>query len=177
MGVTILDMGFLALAVVSGLLALYRGFSREMLSILSWVAAAAATYFFITGYPEVGENLAGQLGQRKELVQIGLGVVMFIIVLIVVHLITSRLSERVLDSRIGMIDRLLGLIYGVVRGALLLIVVFILVKLVVPPESFPPWVKDAASYSFIDSSSDAIADAVLKRLPENFSIPGLGDET
>ncbi|MEL7544529.1 MAG: CvpA family protein, partial [Pseudomonadota bacterium] len=146
MAITILDMVFLALTLVSGLLALYRGFSRELLSILSWVVAGLATYVFITGYPEIGQNLAGQLGQRPELIQIALGVVLFVVVLIIVHLLTSRLSESILDSRVGMIDRLLGLVFGVVRGALLLIIMFILVKQVIPTESFPPWVKNAASY-------------------------------
>ncbi len=177
MAITILDMVFLALAAISGLLAMYRGFSRELLSILSWIAAGAATYVFITGYPEVGESLAGQLGQRPELIQIALGAVLFVVVLIVVHLITSRLSESILDSRVGMIDRILGLGFGVVRGGLLLIILFILVKQVFPPESFPPWVKDAATYDFIDTSSDSIADAVLKRLPEDFTIPGTGDNS
>ncbi len=171
---TILDMGFLALALISGLLAMYRGFSREVLSILSWVAAGAATYVFITGYPEIGENLASQFGQRPDLIQIALGAVLFVVVLIIVHLITSRLSESILDSRVGMIDRILGLGFGVVRGALLLIILFILVKQIFPPESFPPWVKNAVSYEFINSSSDSIASFFLDRIPEDFTLPGVG---
>jgi membrane protein required for colicin V production len=169
-------MGFLALALISGLLAMYRGFSREILSILSWIAAGAATWVFITGYPEIGENLAGQFGQRPDLIQIALGAVLFVIVLIVVHLITSRLSESILDSRIGMIDRILGFVFGIVRGALLLIIVFVLVKLIIPEESFPPWVTNAASYSFIDNSSDTVSGFFLDRIPEDFSIPGIGDQ-
>jgi len=177
MAITILDMVFLALALISGLLAMYRGFSRELLSILSWIVAGAAAAYFVWYHPEVGQDLGAQLGQRGDLVQIALGVAIFVVVLIVVHLITSRLSESILDSRVGMIDRLLGLAFGVVRGALLLIILFILVKQVIPEESFPPWVKNAASYDFIDSSSESIADAVLKRLPEDFSLPGTGDDT
>ncbi|MGI9405252.1 MAG: CvpA family protein [Hyphomicrobiaceae bacterium] len=174
MSVTILDMGFLALALISGLLAMYRGFSREMLSILSWIVAGAATYIFITGYPEIGQDLGNQFGQKPELVQIALGAVLFVLVLIIVHLITSRLSESILDSRIGMIDRILGLIFGVVRGALLLIILFILVKQVFPVESFPPWVKEAVSYEFINDYADSIAGFFLDRIPEDFTIPGTG---
>ena len=42
-----LDAAILALALISGLLAMYRGFSREVLSIGSWIAAAGAAAFFI----------------------------------------------------------------------------------------------------------------------------------
>ncbi len=46
-----------------------------------------------------------------------IGGVIFLIVLIIVHLITSRISDTVLDSRVGAIDRILGLAFGVVRGS------------------------------------------------------------
>lgn len=174
MSITILDMGFIALALISGLLAMYRGFSREVLSILSWVAAGAAAYIFVTGYPEIGEDLGSQFGQKPELIQIALGAMLFVVVLIIVHLITSRLSESILDSRVGMIDRILGLAFGFVRGALLLIILFILVKQIIPADAMPPWVTDASSFDFLDSSSDTIARFFLDRIPEDLSLPGIG---
>ena len=39
---TYLDAALIAIAFLSGLLAMYRGLTREVLSILSWIAAAAA---------------------------------------------------------------------------------------------------------------------------------------
>ena len=54
--------------------------------------------------------------------QIVVGAVIFLIVLIVVHLITARISDAILDSRVGMIDRILGFLFGVVRGFVLIVI-------------------------------------------------------
>ena len=40
-----LDLAVTIVVLVSGLLALLRGFTREVLAVLSWVAAAAAAYY------------------------------------------------------------------------------------------------------------------------------------
>jgi membrane protein required for colicin V production len=47
MSPTYLDAALLAVALISGLLAMYRGFSREVLSIASWGAAAGAAVYFV----------------------------------------------------------------------------------------------------------------------------------
>ena len=61
-------------------------------------------------------------GTQVAVAQIVVGAVIFLIVLIVVHLITARLSDAILDSRIGMIDRILGFLFGVVRGFVLIVI-------------------------------------------------------
>ena len=58
--------------------------------------------------------------------QIGFAAGVFIITLIVVSLITFRISDRVLDSRVGALDRTMGFIFGLARGFLLVAIVFIL---------------------------------------------------
>jgi membrane protein required for colicin V production len=45
MPITTLDGILLAVMLISGLLAMIRGFFREILSIAGWVAAAAATLY------------------------------------------------------------------------------------------------------------------------------------
>src|SRR5262249_23768026 len=44
---TILDIALLAIIFISGMVAMYRGLTREVLSILSWVIAAGAVAYFI----------------------------------------------------------------------------------------------------------------------------------
>ena len=46
------------------------------------------------------------------------------IVLLVVHLFTARISDAILDSRIGLIDRIGGFAFGVVRGFVIVLVLF-----------------------------------------------------
>ena len=45
MPITLLDIGLIAVMLISGLLAMIRGFMREVLSIVAWVLAAVATLY------------------------------------------------------------------------------------------------------------------------------------
>ena len=49
MPITILDIILLVVMLISGLLAMIRGFMREILSIAAWAAAAVATFIFMRG--------------------------------------------------------------------------------------------------------------------------------
>src|SRR5947208_2755641 len=113
-----LDAILLAVMAISGLVAMYRGFTREVLSIVSWLAAGRALLYFIKFHRPLAEQLATQFANPPQpvhvyIAQVAIGAVVFLFVLIVVHLITSHISDTVLDSRVGAIDRVLGLGFGV----------------------------------------------------------------
>ena len=74
----------------------------------------------------------------------------FLLVLIVVHLITTRISDAILDSSIGMIDRMLGFVFGFLRGALIIVIVFMIYEGFFPePDKQFPWVKQSKSLAVI----------------------------
>src|ERR1700753_4191802 len=99
MPITILDLILLGVMLISGLLAMIRGFMREVLSITAWGAAALATFIaFKDGWlvTLAKANISSDL--------IATGVVLggvFLITLLIVSIITVRVSDMVLDSRIG----------------------------------------------------------------------------
>jgi len=123
---TYLDALVIAVCFISGLLAMYRGLSRELLSILSWVVAGLAVLYFYFTQEKIAEDVARQMGTQVQIAQIAICAIIFLIVLILVHLLTSRLSDAVLDSGVGMIDRLLGFGFGVLRGFLLIVIPFMM---------------------------------------------------
>ncbi|MEL6227070.1 MAG: CvpA family protein, partial [Pseudomonadota bacterium] len=122
---SILDIVLVAVCLLSALLAMYRGFTREILSILSWLLAAGAVLYFVLFQKALADDVAGQIGLQPIIVQIILGALLFFIVLVVVHLVTSRLSEGVLDSRVGLFDRVFGFLFGVARGFILVMIPFL----------------------------------------------------
>jgi membrane protein required for colicin V production len=130
--ITYLDAALLAVWFISGLLAMYRGFAREMLSIASWVVAGAAVAYFVLGYQSFAQDLASRLFTNVKVAQIAVGAVIFLIVLIVVHLITARISDAIQDSRVGMIDRVLGFAFGVLRGFIIIVVPFMFAEFFAP---------------------------------------------
>src|SRR5687768_15456064 len=114
----LLDLILIGIMLVSGLLALMRGFTREVLSLVAWGAAALATYFAVKQQPLI--DLAIPYVDKPVLAQIAVGAVVFIVVLILFSLIGIRISDRVVDSSAGAFDRTLGFIYGLARGFVLI---------------------------------------------------------
>lgn len=159
MPITWLDVIVVVLMMISAFLAMLRGLTREMLSIMSWALAALAALFVFPVYRDRIESLM----DSKMLADAILIVSVFVAVLVVVSLITVHLSDRVLDSRVGAIDRTLGFVFGLARGFLLVVIAYELYFRIVPPETHPQWVAQAKSISAISKTGKAI----ISILPDN----------
>lgn len=174
---TYLDVALIAIALLSGLLAMYRGLTREILSILSWAAAAAAVAYFVFYQRPIAEDVAQQVGAPVQIAQVAIGALVFLIVLVVVHLITSRISDAILDSNIGMIDRVLGLAFGVVRGFILVVIPFMLYENFFPDRQQQfPWVRDAVTYDYIKDTGDSLRSLLVRYIPDKLMNPENPDE-
>jgi len=167
-----LDIFLIAISLISGLLAMYRGLTREVLSIVSWAAAAAAAAVFVLSQKRVAEDIAQQIGAPVQVAQIGLGALIFLVVLIVVHLITSRISDSILDSRVGMIDRMLGLVFGVVRGFILVVIPFMFYEVVYPkPEQQMAFVAQSKSLPYLRSTGEVLRSTLVRLIPRSLTEP------
>jgi membrane protein required for colicin V production len=170
--ITYLDAALIAVCFISGLLAMYRGFAREMLSIVSWAVAAAAVLYFVIYHKPFAEDMATQMGTKVAIAQIAVGAIIFLIVLIVVHLITARISDAILDSRIGMIDRILGFIFGVLRGFILIVIPYMFYEAFFPdPNTHFPWVREAKTLPYIKSTGDSLRFVLESYLPSSLTAP------
>lgn len=154
-----LDLAVLAIVLVSALLSMLRGFSREVLAIASWAAAAAAAYWF---YPLVVPYLAPYI-HKEIFAQAAAAAIVFFATLIVVSLFTVRLSDAILDSKIGALDRTLGFLFGVVRGFLLAVVAFAIFNWLVSEKQQPEWVRTAKTRPVLTDT----ADKIIAMLPED----------
>ncbi len=169
---TYLDAALIAILIISGLLAMYRGLTRELLSIVSWAVAAIAVLYFILNHKQFAEDMAAQVGTQVAIAQIAIGAVIFLIVLIIVHLLTSRISDAILDSSVGMIDRILGLAFGVARGFILVVIPYMFYESFIPqPENQFPWVREAKSLPYIKGTGDAIRTTLETHMPSTLTTP------
>ena len=129
-----------------------RGFTREVLAIASWAAAAAAAYYF---YPLLMPYLTPYI-HKEVIAQAAAAAAVFFITLIIVSLFTVRLSDAILDSKIGALDRSLGFVFGVVRGFLLAVVAFAIFNWLVSEKQQPEWVKNARTRPVLTETADRI---------------------
>lgn len=159
MPITLLDGILIVIMLISAVLAMVRGFVREVLSIASWVAAATSAYML---YGHVLPFARQYIS--NEYVALGASVAgVFLLTLIIVSYITMRISDFVLDSRIGALDRTLGFVFGAARGLLLVVVAMLFFNWFVAPERQPTWVAQAKSRDLLVH----IGDRLVAALPED----------
>ncbi|WP_439272554.1 CvpA family protein [Pseudochrobactrum sp. HB0163] len=161
MPITLLDGILIGVTLVSAILAMVRGFSREVLSVASWAAAALAAYFF---YKPVTPYLQPYISNETILSIAAAGSV-FLVTLIVVSIITMKIADFIIDSRIGALDRTLGFIFGAARGVLLVVVAMLFFNWLVTTDQ-PGWITNAKSKPMLDSLGQQLVD-MLPEDPES----------
>lgn len=170
---TAFDVGFAILVLISAILATARGLTREVLSLATWAGSAAIAVFMWKYHPEIAEGYI----KDPTIAAIATVIVSFLVSLIVLHLVTMRIADFVVDSRIGPIDRSLGFVFGVLRGVLIAVVVVIFGQWLVPGK-LPPWASESRSLPVLTNMGDSLIAALppdlegqvtslLKHGPEN----------
>ena len=164
-----LDISIGVLLLISAVFAYLRGLVQEVLSIAGWVGAGAATVY---GFP-YAQPFARQLTTVNVLADFAAGIIIFVIMLVVLSLLTRGISKKVKDSALGAVDRSLGFLFGLARGALIVVVGYVGVGMVYPKHQQPKWVREARSMELI--APGAVALAAL--IPENLgAITGASDK-
>ena len=159
MPITMLDGVLLLIMLISAVLAMIRGFTREVFSIASWVAAAVAAYLF-------WDEVLPYTRQYIEDNTLSLGVTLagiFFVTLLVVSFITMRISDFILDSKAGPLDRTLGFIFGAARGLVLVVIAVLFLNFFIAPDQQPVWISEAKSKPWLDS----LGQDLLAALPED----------
>ena len=154
MPITWLDLLLLGVMLISGLLAMIRGFIREILSITAWGAAAVVTLLLYGKLlPIAKANISSDLVAAGAVIG---GV--FLITLLIVSVITVRISDLILDSRIGALDRTLGFLFGLGRGLIIVVVAFLFFTWLVPPAKQPDGVRSAKSLRALQLTGNWLQD-------------------
>lgn len=162
---TWVDLCVLGVLAVSGLLAFLRGFVREALGIGAWVGAAAVS---VWAAPFARPQFREWLGQPDLVDPVTYGVV-FLVALIVLLLVSGWISTLVRMSALGGLDRTLGLVFGIVRGAAVVVFAYIAAGMVVPVDRWPDPVLNARSlplaYAGARLAIGALPEGYQPRLP------------
>lgn len=156
-----LDLGLLGVVLISALLAMLRGFTREVLAIASWGAAAIAAIYL---HPLLLPYVKPYISKDVVAMAVAAGIVFFV-TLVVVSLVTVRLSDAILDLKVGALDRSLGFVFGAGRGLLLCVVAFVFFGWLVPDKSQPEWVRTARMKPILQATGDQLM-AMLPDDPE-----------
>ncbi|MEC9345662.1 MAG: CvpA family protein [Pseudomonadota bacterium] len=156
MSFTIADVIVGGVIVLSALFGLMRGFTREVLSLGSWVGAGFAAWFAM---PHVQPMVLEQVGDRT-VADIVSAVAVFLVALVVLTILTHMIASRVRESAaVGAVDRSLGLVFGVARGGLIVIAAWLLIDYMVP-DNPPRAVRDSVSLPYVKRATDMVMSLV-----------------
>ncbi|MBN8925851.1 MAG: hypothetical protein BGO51_08960 [Rhodospirillales bacterium 69-11] len=136
---TWVDLAVLGVLAISALLAFMRGLVREVLGVGAWVGAVAAAIWMLP----TARVYASRWITEPIWIDPAAFVSVFLVTLIVLFLIAHVIGGTVRRSALGGVDRTLGLVFGLVRGAALVIVAYIIGTLMLPPEQWPEPVREA----------------------------------
>lgn len=165
MTITWFDALLFGIMFISAILALMRGFTREILSLLAWGGAAIAVVLL---HPVLLPTAKSYFPPEEDwIASIVLGVVIFLVVLIIISLLTMRVSDWILDNGIGVLDRTLGFVFGVARGLLLVVVAYMFFIWGAPREVHPNGLRTARSLELIESVVDVITQYLPVELAES----------
>lgn len=143
------DLVVLAVLFLSALLGLLRGFVREVLGLGAWIGAVLAGVY---GFPAVQPFFRRQIANPDIADPVAFGV-LFLGALIVLSLVARAVGMAVRVSALGGLDRTLGLVFGLARGALLFVVAYIVGGLVVPMDNWPTPVQRARALPIVYRAS------------------------
>ncbi len=153
-----LDLVVLAIVLMSGVLALVRGFVREFMSLLTWALATGASAF---AFPELQSFWRLQI-ESPLFADVANMAVSFIVVMIVMTVISHIVSETVKGKVVGSIDRSLGFVFGVLRGFLMICITYLVIGWFLPYDKHPKWVLEAQSQPLLAEG----AETIRKMIPE-----------
>ncbi len=147
--------------LISALLALSRGAVREILGVSAWIGAALVAVFafpHVRPYPRqwVADNWP-EFDLGETLADAATALVLFLVALIIFTIVNQMISGYVQRSRMGTLDRSVGFIFGLLRGAVLVCLAYMLfVWAVKEPEDRPPWVEEAKATPYIRMGAEMI---------------------
>ncbi|MDD7969613.1 CvpA family protein [Roseinatronobacter alkalisoli] len=166
-GFTIIDGGVAVVIIVSGILAYSRGFMREAMAILGWVAAAVLAYVLAPAVQPLVREIpfvGNFLGDSCELAVIAAFAVVFAVALLLASLFTPLFSSFVRNSALGGLDQALGFLFGVARGVLLVAIALLVFDRAVPAGSVE-MVENSRSAAVFGQLSGNLNDAVPHDAP------------
>lgn len=170
---TVVDAGVGVIALISAILAYSRGLTREVLAIGGWLIAAGVAAFLtpaveplVLTIPVVGEFL-----QTSCVLSVAVAfVAVMALGLLFMAVFVPLISNAILDSALGGVDRILGFVFGIARAALIVVVAFMLYdSLRGTQEEWEP-LANAASRPFIIEAATRVQEALPTQLP-----PWLGE--
>lgn len=141
------DLVILTVVLLSALVGLLRGFIKEVFSLANWVAALILAYMFrdpVGAILPLGESVSPLIRSTVG------GILVFVVTLILGGLLVTLIHKLVHASGLSGTDRTLGVVFGLLRGCVIILALLILLPAISPVEEQSWWQASVTIPLFLD---------------------------
>ncbi|CAA7627810.1 conserved membrane hypothetical protein [Candidatus Terasakiella magnetica] len=153
LNITPVDVVVAVVLLGSAGFAFLRGFVHEVLSITSWVGAVFATLY---GFSYVQPFFRSHIGAAWA-ADAAAGASLFLVTLLVLSILTKRVSDSVRRSALNSVDSSLGFVFGLARGAVLMSLAYMSAAwLFDGPEKQPAWLAESRTRPWMERGAELL---------------------
>jgi len=156
LSLTAVDYVAIGVIFISAVYAMFRGLVHETLAIIDWLVAG---YAAVRLTPLLQPFVHGRISPPwLEWMVVAAGV--FLLVYLPLAFASRRIAQAVRKSRVGMVDRVFGLVFGVGRGLVIVSIAYIAFAALVPAPDRPQALTKARLFPAIRDTSDVLRSLV-----------------
>lgn len=165
-----LDVVFLVIIGVSALVAIARGVTKELLSITGWILAAVSVYYLLP----VVDPIMQKYIASEVLSNLVSGMVILILFCIFWVLAVDKISTQIRFSKLSSLDRILGFIFGIFRGVIIVILLQIMISSLIPEESQKGVFAESRYFKLAGDAAGPIKSLIPEKWFEDLKAKGEG---
>jgi len=148
--ISVFDLVVVLITIYSMAQCTTKGFTISLLSFSKWLIALVITIVLV---PKLSPWIEDYI-ESKFVADIGLGIFIYIVVLFVIINISKAISNAVTWSGLGAVDKTFGLIFGIFKGYVICVCIFVLLNWFYPYEKWPIGTKNTYFFSVVFTGSE-----------------------
>ena len=156
--VTLFDYIYMILTVLFIIQGALKGFVLSILSAAKWILAYVVTIYI---FPKAKPYVDGII-DNEYVLDVILGVGIFVIVIFLILLVNKALSKAVTYSGIGTVDKVFGFFFGFVKAYVVVVCLFTVVHIVYNHDKWPVNLKDSYTFTWVEKGSNYL----IKEFPD-----------
>ena len=159
--VPIIDLIYLILTILSLIKCYRKGFVLSVLAMSKWLFAYIITLIL---FPRIKPYLKGIL-DNQYILDIGLGVIIFVVVIFFILLISKGISKAIKYTGLGTLDSIFGFFFGFIRSYIIAIGLFSAIDIVYNHDKWPNKLNKSYIFPYLEKGSNYL----LKEFPDEKS--------
>ena len=145
------DLIYLIITILSLIKCYRQGFTLSILAASKWLLAYVITLFL---FPKI-KPYVKDIIDNEYVLDISLGIIIFILIIFVILLINKGISKAVSYSGLGSLDKFFGFVFGFLRSYIIAVCIFTTITIIYSHKKWPidldasftfPWVENGSNY-------------------------------